>query len=785
MFKNQKNIHQILLKPTWGRMSLSPDSLNKLVSDILEEALDFYNKGGKIFIIPHAIEQDLVAQAVLSSLYVRIRRCSKDSIIFLPDTDFSTFTELYKTEILLIPNLPKHSKIISWLSQNEDNQLIIATGVKSDWEKISIELPSFYYEFPSTNNSWIDYFEYDIKNEFEAYEKLSLDEKTIFERVIALDSLGIPIPIALLANSLKIEVKEAIDLATEIEEKGLIYWIEDEKEANLFVSSNATQISQKLIENISLTSKQLEELIVSIISSVEYENKDERYTILNLFQVLLINHVQLFRKPPISRRLVREIIKTYRNNLREIWSAGDEIECLLWGKVLEDFQLFDLSKGVFQKGLDKNKNNPFLKHAMARMVGEWSRVSFNAKLEVDAEDLFSKLIDDNAFNPYFWQSFGVFESRRKRFSEAEKHFRNALEVSEGEENKVFVLTAWANIEMERNNFSGARAKLNEISSNSKSPFIPHLWAKLSFYEGDYQEAFRRLKELFAIQSLSIEGWNMLGESALKRAHWQKARTALETALSIDSENPQTLRALGDLETDLGKLEREKYNVEIAEAHFQKAREYFAQLLDFDLFNVYGECSKVVLLREEGKFYQQQNESDKPELYFNKAVQDLKELYKKYPNDEFISHNLGETYLSLKQFEKAKDYFNETSGAAGAIGLAKAEIASGNLEGAIEHLNTVEEELVESQQKQFEEIRILNSLAEVWITLDILEKDKKEYLERAIDLVDESLKLDAKNGFTLRLYAKIKRQAEQTEESESLEKEAQDLAREELEDFLTE
>lgn len=770
------NIHKVLLKPTWGRMSVSPGNLLNLSADILEKASDFYQRGGKLFIIQYAPEQDLLGQMILGSLFTRFLNLKKEVKLFLPDVEFSRSTEILSTEFLLVHNLPQFPETLALLAENNQNQIIIATGATTHWEQAKIDIPVFYYQpHPSPKPDWREYFEIDFKREFEIYQSLNPTEKAIFERVVAMDSLGIPVPIDLLANSLNLPVKDTIDSVTDIKEKGLLECLKDEKQAELLVCSNSTQLARKLIEIESWLTKPLETAFTEVINSVENENKDERYTILNLFQSALGNSLYSAKNKILSRPKLRELIHICNEKFAEMWSAGDEIEHLLWGKILEELQMFEQSAEVFAAGLGKNKNNPYLKQAQARMIGRWSLVD-PAKRKL-ADEIFKQLTNDTAGNPYFLQARGVFESARNEPRAARDYFKSALNVADGEENKAYILTAWANLEIEQGNFETAEELLGQISEASKSPYIPHILAKLNFYRGDYQKAFEKLKELFSIRPLSVKGWNLLGETALRRAHWRTAETALKIASSINPENALTLRALGDLETELGKFESGNKNSMLAQIHFQAARRYFAQVLEIEPLNLNGQVSTSVLLRDEGKLLQRQEEPEQAKLFFETAVQNLSEVYQKYPFNEFITHNLGETYLAAGNYQEAKKHFAETGSLAGLVGLAKAEIGLGNSELAIEYLDSAEERLKESSSKQYERVRALNSLAAVWITL--------EDLPKAESLGQTSFELDGENGFTLRLLAKIGRLSGRESNAILFEKKARDLASEELGEFLLE
>ena len=753
---------------------MSPETLQNLSSDILEKALDFYQNGGKLFIIQHSPEQDLIAQTVLSSLFTRIRRRGKRVKLFLPEVDYYFSEELFLTEFLLIHNLPRFREILAWLAESNQEQIIIATGTMRQWERMSLDLPLYYYQsIPSGKTNWRESLADDIKNELEIYERLGESEKLIFGRVLALDSLGIPIPVDLLANSLNLEVKEVIDITTEIEEKGLLACLENEQHADLLVCSNSPQIARRLIEKLPLAVGWLENALIDVIEAVNGENKDERYTILNLFQSALSDSSG---KKILSRPVLRNLTRAGAKKLEEIWSAGDETEHLLWGKVLEELQLFEPSAKVFAQGLGKNKNNEYLRQAKARMVGRWSLIE-PSKLKL-AEELFAELTSETAENPFFLQARGVFESAKNNPRAARDYFKSAWQVAAGEENKAYILTAWANLEIEQANFEVAEEKLSQIRRASTSAYLPHLRAKLNYYRGDYLQALANLKKVFEIRPMSLVGWNLLGEMASERAHWRKAGQALETAFGINPENIPTLRALGDLETDLGKLAlAEENNSQKAGMHFERAKKHFEDLLAVEPENFYGTVSESVLRRYQGKLLKRKGETEQAGQVFQTIVQNLKKLYQKYPFNEFVTHNLGETYLAEGDYKAAGNFFAKTGTVAGLIGMAKTEIALGKSEEAVEYLYLAEKKLTETRRKQHERIRVLNSLAEVWGELNRLEK--------AIDLCQESLASDAENGFTLLAYARLLEQAGERAKAESLRRKAENLAAEEWEDFSRE
>lgn len=758
-------------------MSISPGNLQNLSSDILEKSFDFYQRGGKLFVIQHAPEQDLIAQMVLSSLFTQILRRKKKVKLFLPDLDFFYYSESFSAEFLLVHNLPQFQEILGWLTQNNREQIIIATGAAAQWEQMSIDTPFYYYQsFPKSRADWRRFFENDVEIDLNTYKYLDATEKMIFERVLALDALGISVPIDLLANSLNLQIKETIDRVTDIEEKGLLECIEDEKQADLLVCSNSTQIARRLVDIISLTNEMLESALAGVINSAESENKEERYTVLNLFQSALADSPDFAGKKILSRPKLRNLIELCAKKLGEIWFAGDEIEHLLWGKILEDLQRFVLSAQVFDEGLSRNRKNPYLRQAKARMVGRWALVE-PLKLTL-AKELFAGLTDETAENPYFLQARGVFEyAARKQPDVARKSFKSALNVAEGDAERAYILTAWANLEIEEANFETAEEKLNQIRSAEATPYVIHIWAKLYYYRGDYGEALDKLIELFIIRPTSIEGWNLLGEMARRRAHWKKAKTALETALTVNSENAPTLRALGDSATDLGRLEIERGDLAKAQTHFEMAKIYFAESLEAEPDNFYARVSNSVLLRCEGELLKLKDETERAGQVFENALQDMSGLYKKHPLNELVTHNLGEIYLASGDYQKAKIYFEKTGSLAGFLGLAKAESALGNADKASEYLETAEKILMESTKKHSERIRVINSIAAVWINL--------AHTEKAENLIQTSFGLDGENGFTLRLLAEVRRLSGRKAEAESFEEKARDLANQELEEFLTE
>jgi len=663
-------------------------------------------------------------------------------------------------------------------TENKKQQLIIATGMLNQWEGIMIDVPYQIFDFlPPTAIDWQQSFAKDLDLEEKEIEFLSPQEKDVYKQVVALDSFGISFPIDLLACSLNLQIKETLDLITAIAEKSLLNWIEIDSPASLLVSSNATEIAQAMIAFLNIQTSDLVDDFREIIWSVENDKKDERYTVLNLFQNALsgisFGHGDIF----LSRANLRNLIDQCSDKLKEIWVSGDAIEHLLWGKMLEDLQRFDLSAEVFIEGLKTNANNPYLLQAQARMFGKWAMVE-PAKME-KAEEFFDELTDSISDNPYFLQARGVFEANRNNPSEARNYFKDAMSVAKGEESKAYILTAWANLEIEEGNYATAEKRLNEITADSKSAYLPHIRAKLDFYHGDYQKAVENLKKLFAVRPLSIEGWHLVGEIAIKRGYWQKARTAFFKVLRIAPENVSALRALGDLETDLGRLASDTNQFEKAQEHFIKAEEFFAKALAAEPRNFITEVSRNVLWRYQGILLKRQNKQ--AEDVFDKSEESLTNLFETYMRNEFITHNLGELYLAKGLHEKAKRYFEvlskQNKNLANLLGLAKAEFGLGNVEVVKQNLLEAEQMLSLSKPKHHERIRSLNSLAEVWLKL--------EDTKKAQNLVLASLELDKDNTFTLHLSFKIKQLSGDIKAAEFILNHAEDLQDKDLEDFLME
>jgi len=780
-----------------GGYAIGLSELEINIGKIINHAKWLLNSKGKtILAIPYqeAYENSFAYLLKLLTGKLLIEGNRRTSLLF-PQTNLDISKKMVgnnqqnpfsEEEFLIIHNLPSHRNLVSLLeTESKNGQIIIATGIDRQWESFTSEIPIIFYseEVNYRQGFYLESIEQEfdkiIETDLKAFQNLSDWQKEAFLIVSSFDFLGIPLPFDLLASSLKVS-EEELGTFIENETSTLLYWTETDFPPTLLVTTKSPLIAERLLQKIaSMSTGKLFKNYTQIIGSVEAANKDERYTILNLFQTAALGFSSGQNETFLSRPGLQNLIDECLEKLREIWASGDAIERLLWGKVLEDLLRFELSAEVFTEGLKTNANNSYLLQAQARMFGHWALVE-PEKME-KAEQLFGELADATAENPYFLQARGVFEASRNNPPEARNYFKDALKAAQGEEGKAYVLTAWANLEIDEGNYATAEKRLSEIARDSKSPYLPHIWAKLGFYRGDYEKATEKIKELFALRPYSIEGWNLIGEIASKRGHWQKAKTALSKVLQISPENVPTLRSRGDLETDLGKIAVDKNNLEEAQKHFAKAGEYFAKALEAEPKNFIAEVSHNVLLRYEGSLLKKQNQNEKAERLFDQSEKSLKGLLEKFKRNEFITHNLGELYQAKGLFDLAKHYFEalckQNKNLPNLMGLAKAELSLGNTEEVKRILQEAEQTLELSTQKIHDKIRSFNSLAEVWITL--------EDFEKAEFFAQKAFELDQENGFTLRLFAKIRRLSGKEKEADLFEKKAEYLANQELEEFLTE
>ena len=781
-----------------GGYAIGLSELEENIKKIIEKAESLLKLNKKVIVaIPyHQLYENSYAYLLKLLAGRLIITGNRNTSLIFPQTDLDISRKLSgnnspgsfsETEFLLIHNLPQHRNLINYLeTESKTNQVIIATGLEKHWENITSKIPIVFYSEPFNFRQGFDLeeieqaFQETIENDLQEFQNLSDWQKEAVFITSSFDSLGVPLPFDLLASLLEVDEGE-LGKFIEDENFSFLYETEADFPPTYLVTTKSPAIAKELLKkNVSDISKKLTENYLSVIDSVEPENKDERYTILNLFQNALLGYSYKEKELFPSRADWRDLIKKSLAKLREIWSAGDEIEHLLWGKVLEDFQLFEFSAEVFSEGLRSNINNPYLLQAEARMYGNWALIE--PEKMGKAEELFRELTDSTAENPYFLQAQGVFEASRQNPhpQKARTHFRDALNVAQGEEVKTYILTAWANLEIEQGNFDFAEELLGEIISDSKSPYLLHIQAKLNFYRGDYEKALEKLKQILAARPYSIESWNLIGEIASKRGHWQQAITAFQKALEVNAENVPTLRSLGDLEADLGRIAGSE-NIEEAQKHFDNAKGFFNKALEVEPENFFVKVSHNVLLRYKGSLLKTLNKNDEVEKLFAESEKSLRKLQKKFTENNFVTHNIGELFQAKEEFDTAQQYFEylrkENKSVPNLTGLAKAELKLGNIDKTMQLLREAEQVLDSSNQKHFERIRSLNSLAETWLDLNDLEKADK--------LVQAAFELDKENVFTLRIFSHIKQMLERKEDAELLEKEAKKLTERELENFLTE
>ena len=453
----------ILLRPSWGEFLLGSRALKEHKGRLLEQASEIAEQGGGLLIIAYAEEYEQTIQLLLSLLMGQLRYDAKPAQLFLPQLESISDYELSSNPFLLVHNLPQCQGLIELLEGHRGKlPVIIATGIREQWEKLRIALPLRFYpgitragelsKNAQERGRQGELLRRARETELKQYAELNADDRKTYLRVALCDALGLPLPLALLARSLGRDedtIGESVARASELQ---LLYCVEVERPPAFLVTTKSPVLARMMLAEIK--GGELSGLLndyATIISAVDITEKEERYAILNLFQSGL--QAQGLRYWPggsgngllLRRRSLRELVSKCRRKIDEVWQAGNAIEKLLWGKVFERLQMFDLSERVFSVGISKESNNPYLLHARARMLSVWARNQ--ADKDNEAQKAFRQATQIAPDNPYLWQSWGILMAERGDVKTARKMFDRALSHSVAGE-RLYTLVSWANLEIE-------------------------------------------------------------------------------------------------------------------------------------------------------------------------------------------------------------------------------------------------------------------------------------------------------------------------------------------------
>lgn len=746
-------IHSPLMKPVLGSI-WSPNRVRAEVEQLYPALL--HAKGIFLFLLPYPDGSEAIAQQVLMTLQSKLWSESLSATLFSPNTSSPLPASIEQYDFLLGHNLPVYLQLLETIlfDSIRRNVIVVATIPLSMSDSVSFSVPSqvLTVRFDVSDEAYDD--------EMERLQARFPHSEDSLNLIAVADAADTSLPVELVARAAGTTAEEVIQV---VKSNDLFRVFEVGE--NLQVSTASSILARRFL---GLDSAVIEKCLVRLLEAVDLNSGNERLCIVNLFQSVLALTSRQFGNTEVlfNRSAIKKLLEGSDDSIRSIAWAGSEIECVLWGKIFESVGLFQHAEGIIETVEVRFPENLRIKHAIARLLLEWS--VFDPEKREIADDRLNKLMDLDPENPYIRHSAAVSMLRRGDASKAVYLLNKAVELGEshgGTESDIFFISSLAEALMDLGKYDKAETVLNDCPSSEFSIYLLHAKAKLKYYEGNYDDARVNLGKLFEIRPNSIEGHTMLGEMFARRGHWNSAAAQLEKSLEIDPENVHVLRALADMESDRGDHSRISGDPNGGEACYVKARAYIDQALAIEPENIWLLTAQASILRRTAN-----NEELRP------LIERFRRLRNKFgaidKTRQYIESTLGELYLRCDRLNDIDDMVNRipTNTRSLPIKLLKLKtVLRRNIwtDAYTEELNELEWD-VDPARPAHERIRSYLSIADIWLGVN--------RAEESLRLADLALEIDSESVFAVAKKAAALRALEKTSDAKKEAERAEELSR---------
>jgi len=706
----EEEAHLYLLgRPVPPVFGFSPTELEEHCNKIIS----FLKDGGTGLLGLRYYEgQGELAALLLLLLYARLKKANKKvrlvNSLTAPfiDTDYP---------YILIDNALRFSNFIEFLESNSKGHIIIATGLVTEWEKVTIPIPHYFYTIDKP-----------IKEPCKIKVEVRDEIRDLYFLVCIFDAFGVPLPLSLLTKALNKDEDTTANLVDDA--RGFLYWIERESPPAILVSTKGEIVAWKMLKE-GLKEGDTISGYRRVINSIDPKDKKERYTVIKLFHAFIQKS---------CKQLAKKIYPEVGAHIDRIWREGTSVELLAWGKIFECLYMYPESQEVFKEGIKRDPKNIFLLHAYGYMLGRWQKYD-------EARRIFRNGLKIEPKNIYLWQSWADMEGEKGEYEEARKLYSMAKGI---DDKNIFVLVSFADLEARYGSYRMANALLNEAIrlSNGKSVYAYNVLGTMEARRGEYEKSLEAFKNALEIDPENIPTLNAMGMMYKERGHFEKALELFEEVLKIDPENLHTLNAIGEL---LGDKRR-----------FEEAERYFKKILEIDPYNIKTLVSTGVM----------QNKKGNPD----KAEALLREVLTLHPDNPYILSSLAEIYIEAGEFDEAEKWLKEAlSRDRNNIPTLN---SFGRLMTRMERVDDAREKFKRALKiwkysegkKEFIECIITYN---TWANVEA----KMGNIERAKELFEESLKLDPENAYTHHAYGSmLKEEGEDIEKAEMHLRKAEEL-----------
>ncbi|PPD02660.1 MAG: hypothetical protein CTY29_12285 [Methylobacter sp.] len=484
-------------------------------------------------------------------------------------------------------------------------------------------------------------------------------------------------------------------------EKHVRKWLETQPKSALaatylgltLIDKNPTEAEAKLRETIRLDDKN--EFAYLILAKLLYQqhHQKEANQLLQKAMLLTPYHSSLYSTKAewlLAEGKAKEAYTSIKEAIRMEPSVVDYWRLL--GYIADKLDHVDESVKAYQVSLRLNPMDDTLKQALANVQARNGKTDA-ARLTLGNEN------DNNSFTTETWILLGNTEWGRKRYGEAEKAFRKALESStvsytawiglgvvlaetnrlkEAEQayDKAYalkpdnskiaaeILTNRSNVKSKQGDKQGALLDIQAaIQIDPNSALIWRSFGRLKQESRDYKSVAEAFAKVVNSEIAKGEDWAFFGEALEVLGEKTKAREALEKAEKLDPNNPLVLQCLFGYYGRNGNL--------------QKTLDYINQALKIDSTSAVNWSSKGYTLLKLGQLPEAINaletatsldpqfanawinlgEAQMRSNNLGKAIMFLEKAISLAPSALDAHLFLAQSYLGSRQVEKARTHAN--------------------------------------------------------------------------------------------------------------------------------
>ncbi|MFO8009660.1 MAG: tetratricopeptide repeat protein [Dehalococcoidia bacterium] len=405
------------------------------------------------------------------------------------------------------------------------------------------------------------------------------DIKELVAYLYLFDTLGIAAPASLLARILKTDENEIImsldgttSLAYRIRKKPpVFYCTENELVANA--------MRHELIKDADRENK-----YKGIIAAAGPQNRDESFTVMMLFHML---------ERRGERILARNLYKDNQEQIENLWKELGARELVSWGITLRDLCLYEGAKNVLRKGIEKQPENIYLRHALATVMERQRKYP-------EAEAEFRQGYDIDPDNIFLLQAWGDMERKRSVQSRTEDRRSEALGLFQKAQSidpeNLHVLVSLGNLEAETGDHRTATDYFDRaLEIDRYNLYALHSRGELFRRQRKWAEAASDYEKVIEIMPKNVPAHHALGQIDLERGHFKKAMERFHKRIyKIDRESKYTLHSIGNLYIELADITGNDNYMSNAFNYLERARQV-------DQENIETYTSLAKLERKQGNY----------------------------------------------------------------------------------------------------------------------------------------------------------------------------------------